>query len=124
LTAAAALLGTGAHFANVLPDLDDDITSGVRGLPQRLGRRGSMASAAALALASCVTLTAGPTGRVSLAGAGAIGVTLALCAGALAGPPALLRGRVPFVAVLAMAGLDAAFLVAAGSAATAGRIAP
>ncbi|MEX0171016.1 UbiA family prenyltransferase [Streptomyces sp. LMG1-1-1.1] len=124
LTAAAALLGTGAHFANVLPDLDDDIASGVRGLPQRLGRRGSMASAAALALASCVTLTAGPTGRVSLAGAGAIGVTLALCAVAVAGPPSLLRGRVPFVAILAMAGLDAALLVLAGNAPPAGQFAP
>ncbi|MGA5194521.1 UbiA family prenyltransferase [Streptomyces exfoliatus] len=124
LTAAAALLGTGAHFANVLPDLDDDIASGVRGLPQRLGRRGSMASAAALALASCVTLTAGPTGQVSPASAGPIGVTLALCAVAVAGPPALLRGRVPFVAILAMAGLNAALLVLAGSALPAGQIAP
>ncbi|MFF6776464.1 UbiA family prenyltransferase [Streptomyces sp. NPDC012637] len=124
LSAAAALLGTGAHFANVLPDLDDDLASGVRGLPQRLGRRGSMASAAALALASCVTLTAGPTGRVTPASAGPIGVTLALCAVAVAGPSALLRGRVPFVAVLAMAGLDAALLVWAGTAPLGGRIAP
>jgi 4-hydroxybenzoate polyprenyltransferase len=34
-----ALLGVAAHFANVLPDLDDDRATGVRGLPQRLGRR-------------------------------------------------------------------------------------
>ncbi|HEY5319889.1 MAG TPA: UbiA family prenyltransferase [Galbitalea sp.] len=34
-----ALLGVGAHFANVLPDLDDDRATGVRGLPHRLGRR-------------------------------------------------------------------------------------
>ncbi|MFF9851126.1 UbiA family prenyltransferase [Streptomyces litmocidini] len=116
LTVAAALLGTGAHFANVLPDIEDDLVGGVRGLPQRMGRRGSTASAAALALASCVILTAGPTGRVSPAGAGLISVTLALCVVAVAGPPALMRGRVPFVAVLAMAGLDAALLVLAGSA--------
>ncbi|MFI1653318.1 UbiA family prenyltransferase [Streptomyces sp. NPDC020472] len=121
LTAAAALLGTGAHFANVLPDIDDDLAAGVRGLPQRTGRRGSVASAAVLALASCVMLTAGPTGRVSPAGAGLLGVTLALCVVAVAGPPAPMRGRVPFVAVLAMAGLDAALLVLAGSAPPAGR---
>jgi len=36
--AAGALLGAGAHFANVLPDLDDDAATGVRGLPHRLGR--------------------------------------------------------------------------------------
>jgi 4-hydroxybenzoate polyprenyltransferase len=34
-----ALLGVAAHFANVLPDLDDDKATGVRGLPHRLGRR-------------------------------------------------------------------------------------
>jgi 4-hydroxybenzoate polyprenyltransferase len=34
-----ALLGIAAHFANVLPDLDDDKATGVSGLPHRLGRR-------------------------------------------------------------------------------------
>jgi 4-hydroxybenzoate polyprenyltransferase len=33
-----ALLGVAAHFANVLPDLDDDRRTGIRGLPHRLGR--------------------------------------------------------------------------------------
>ncbi|MFF7815353.1 UbiA family prenyltransferase [Streptomyces roseolus] len=124
LTAAAALLGTGAHFANVLPDLDDDLVNGVRGLPQRLGRRGSLVSAAALTLASCVTLTVGPAGPVTPASAVPIGVALALCAVAVAGPPGLLRGRAPFVAVLGMAGVDAALLVLAGAAPLAGRITP
>lgn len=114
LTAAAALLGTGAHFANVLPDLDDDIAGGVRGLPQRAGRRLSVASAAVLALASCLLLTAGPTGPVTPAGVSLLGVTLALCLAAAAGPPALARGRGPFVIVLAMAGFDAVLLVLAG----------
>ncbi|MCU1673210.1 MAG: rane protein, partial [Frankiales bacterium] len=36
-TAAGALLGVGAHLANVLPDLEDDVATGVRGLPHRLG---------------------------------------------------------------------------------------
>ncbi|WP_344073078.1 UbiA family prenyltransferase [Streptomyces crystallinus] len=115
LTLAAALLGTGAHFANVLPDLEDDITGGVRGLPQRMGRRGSVTAAAVLALASCVVLTVGPTGRVPLAGAGVIAVTSALCLVAVAGPPGLARGRGPFIAVMAMAGVDAALLVVAGA---------
>ena len=34
-----ALLGIAAHFANVLPDLEDDRATGVQGLPHRLGRR-------------------------------------------------------------------------------------
>ncbi|MHA3701264.1 UbiA family prenyltransferase [Jatrophihabitans sp. YIM 134969] len=32
-----ALLGLAAHVGNVLPDLDDDIAAGVRGLPHRIG---------------------------------------------------------------------------------------
>jgi 4-hydroxybenzoate polyprenyltransferase len=38
-----ALLGAAGHFANTLPDLDDDAATGIRGLPQVLGRRGSSA---------------------------------------------------------------------------------
>ena len=58
--AAGALLGFGAHFANVLPDLRDDAATGVRGLPQRLGaRNGVIVMALALAAAS-VVIGAGP----------------------------------------------------------------
>ena len=39
LMSAAALLGVAAHFANVLKDLDQDLTSGIKGLPQRLGKK-------------------------------------------------------------------------------------
>ena len=35
------LLGAAGHFANTLPDLEDDRATGVRGLPHRLGRRAS-----------------------------------------------------------------------------------
>ena len=41
LITAAALLGVAAHFANVLKDLDQDLTSGIKGLPQRLGKTNS-----------------------------------------------------------------------------------
>ena len=37
MIAAAALLGAGAHFINVLPDVEADTLTSVRGLPQRLG---------------------------------------------------------------------------------------
>ncbi|CAN5263401.1 UbiA family prenyltransferase [soil metagenome] len=36
---AGALLGVAAHFANVLPDLEDDRATGVRGLAHRAGPR-------------------------------------------------------------------------------------
>ena len=39
--ALGAMLGIAAHFANVLPDLDDDARTGIAGLPHRIGRRAS-----------------------------------------------------------------------------------
>jgi 4-hydroxybenzoate polyprenyltransferase len=55
----SALLGFGAHFANVLPDLHADAKTGVRGLPHRLGpRNGVIVMAASLATASVVLGTA------------------------------------------------------------------
>jgi 4-hydroxybenzoate polyprenyltransferase len=41
LLTAAALLGVAAHFANVLKDLDQDLTSGIKGLPQLIGKKNS-----------------------------------------------------------------------------------
>ncbi|MEU4239127.1 UbiA family prenyltransferase [Actinoplanes sp. NPDC026619] len=68
LVAAGALLGGGAHFANVLPDLDDDAATGVRGLPHRLGAAGSSAAAAFLLLSATLTLVFGPPGPPSWSG--------------------------------------------------------
>ena len=80
---AGALFGVSAHLANVLPDLDDDIDTGVRGLPHRLGARATaVACPVLLGAASLVILfgTAGPdgwqwaaaAGLLVLAGAGVI----------------------------------------------------
>jgi 4-hydroxybenzoate polyprenyltransferase len=38
LIASGSLLGVAAHFANVLKDLDQDLASGIKGLPQMLGK--------------------------------------------------------------------------------------
>jgi len=43
-----ALLGVAAHFLNVIKDMEQDRTSGIGGLPQRVGARGSIAIALAL----------------------------------------------------------------------------
>jgi 4-hydroxybenzoate polyprenyltransferase len=62
---AGALFGVSAHLANVLPDLDDDIDTGVRGLPHRIGARATaVACPVLLGAASLVILfgTAGPGG--------------------------------------------------------------
>jgi 4-hydroxybenzoate polyprenyltransferase len=43
-----ALLGSAAHFINVLKDLDQDRESEINGLPQRVGKRASIGIAALL----------------------------------------------------------------------------
>lgn len=47
----AALLGVGAHFLNVVPDIEADLRAGVRGLPQRLGGTTSRVVGTALLVA-------------------------------------------------------------------------
>lgn len=58
--AAGALLGVAAHVTNVLPDLEDDARTGIRGLPHRLGARSSgLLAFGALAVATLL-ITFGP----------------------------------------------------------------
>lgn len=45
-----ALLGSAAHFINVLKDLEQDRESQINGLPQQIGKRGSVAIAGILIL--------------------------------------------------------------------------
>ncbi|MER5642097.1 UbiA family prenyltransferase [Kitasatospora sp. NPDC002227] len=103
--AAGALLGLGAHAANVLPDIPDDLAAGVRGLPQRLGPRAARLLAVAALLAASAVLLFAPPGPHPWY--------------ALLLPVALLlplRGRRPFAAVLALALLDVALLLLRGTA--------
>jgi 4-hydroxybenzoate polyprenyltransferase len=43
-----ALFGMAAHFVNVLKDMDQDKASGIKGLPQQLGKTKSIAAAVVL----------------------------------------------------------------------------
>jgi 4-hydroxybenzoate polyprenyltransferase len=80
---AGALFGVSAHLANVLPDLTDDVETGVRGLPHRLGARATaVACPVLLGAASLVILLGSGEGGgwrwlgaallVALAGAGVL----------------------------------------------------
>ncbi|WP_406370482.1 UbiA family prenyltransferase [Streptomyces sp. NBC_01550] len=118
VVAAGALLGVGAHFTNVLPDIDTDLAAGVRGLPQRLGRRRSRTAAALALLAASAVLVLGPPGPPDAMGWSGLAVT-----GALAVVLCLPLGtspdsRLPFLATLGLAGADIALLVARGTSLT------
>jgi 4-hydroxybenzoate polyprenyltransferase len=108
---AAALLGTGAHFLNVVPDVEADLAAGIRGLPQRVGARASRAVGALLLSGAALAVAVGPPGRPS--GWALAGLAAAVVLGVVAA--AAPRGRWPFVLALVVAALDVALLVGQGS---------
>ncbi|GAA2877264.1 UbiA family prenyltransferase [Pseudonocardia halophobica] len=108
-TAAGAALGVGAHVLNALPDLADDVRTGVRGLPHRLGERAARPLAAGLLVAASLLAALGPAGHPPAWVWAALLVVAALATVALTG-----RGRVPFRAAMLIALLDVVLLVAAG----------
>lgn len=121
--ALGALLGIAAHFANVLPDLEDDRATGVRGLPHRMGRRASgIVTYLVLAAASVVALL-GPrgmgSGGVGLSGVGwlqlvgfilGLGIAVTGILLVLTRPP----NRLLFQLIIVAALLDVALLATAG----------
>jgi heme o synthase len=115
LVAAGALLGGGAHFANVLPDLEDDAATGVRGLPHRLGASGSAVAAAALLLGATLTLVFGPAGPPSWAGwSAAAAAVVVLPLGWYAARRATGRRVAMFRAVIVVALIDVVLLIFSG----------
>jgi 4-hydroxybenzoate polyprenyltransferase len=114
-TAAAALVGLGGHFANVLPDLAADQATGVNGLPQQVAARWGAGTVRAIALAlllsaSVLLIFASSRHWVAFVG---LGVAIVLAAiGALG------AGRVPFRAAFAIAAVDVVVLVVGGYAQT------
>jgi 4-hydroxybenzoate polyprenyltransferase len=113
LVTAGALLGGGAHFANVLPDLDDDVRTGVRGLPHRLGRGPSTIVAATALLAATGVLAFGPTQSPSWFAVGAfVAAVVVLPIGWYVGRAP--GSRAPFRAVLVVALIDIVLLLTNG----------
>jgi 4-hydroxybenzoate polyprenyltransferase len=113
VTVAAGLLGLGAHFANVLPDLAADAATGVRGLPQRAaarwGRGAVRATALAVLLTASVLLLLGATRRwIAIPG---LVAALLLAVAAARG-----TGRTPFLAAIGIAAVDILLFTAGGEA--------
>lgn len=117
VTVAAGLVGLGAHFANVLPDLSADARTGVRGLPQRVAARFGAAAVKSVALAlllaaSVLLLVATSPGRRWVAAAGLC------CSCVLAVTAARGGGRVPFLASIGIAAVDVVLFASGGEALT------
>jgi 4-hydroxybenzoate polyprenyltransferase len=117
LVAAGAVLGSAAHLANVAPDLEDDLATGVRGLPHRLGARVSAVAGALLLGAASVLLVTGPDGPPTPAGWLGLAVAVpAVVVAALAGTARFRRAAFPAVMLLTV--LDVVLLLAGGATVT------
>jgi len=114
LVVAGGALGAAAHLANVAPDLEDDLATGVRGLPHRLGRRVSAVACALLLGGASIVLVAGPDGAPTPAGWAVLGVAVpAVAVAALAGTRAFRRAAFPAIMLLTV--LDVVLLLVGGA---------
>lgn len=113
LVAAAALLGAGAHGANVLPDLADDRATGIRGLPHRLPERALRVVTSVLLLAGLALVTVAPEGTAGWEPI-ALGAGAAL---AISANLPLAGRRSPLLAAIGIGMLAIVILVARGAAA-------
>jgi 4-hydroxybenzoate polyprenyltransferase len=104
-----------AHLANVLPDLTDDVATGVRGLPHRLGARMTAVLGALVLLAGSAAILLGPgvAGQVWRP----VGFVVVLLAALVAVRTALVApsSRRYFAAVVAIVGLDLVVFALSGS---------
>lgn len=108
----AALLGSAAHFVNVLPDREQDRALGVMGLPQRLSSRTDLLLAGSLAWAAAAVLMLGTGHFDPLAAIGLLVSSAVLAYGLYAQhTPGSRRG---FQSVLVSAVIDVALLLARG----------
>jgi 4-hydroxybenzoate polyprenyltransferase len=106
----AAVLGVGAHFLNVLPDLEDDRVTGIRGLPHRLGATRARATATMMLVLGSAVAVLGPAGAPPAWTLAILGVVVALAVVAL-----VARGRLPFYAAIVIALLDVSLLTVVGT---------
>ncbi|TDE30901.1 hypothetical protein E1295_40620 [Nonomuraea mesophila] len=113
---AAALLGVGAHLANVLPDIEGDLETGVRGWPQRMGAFRVRLLIPVPLLAATLLLVLGPEGAPGVAGLTAVAAAFVLAATGVSA--AARSARVPFVTAVAVAAVDVILLIAEGASLT------
>jgi 4-hydroxybenzoate polyprenyltransferase len=110
IVAAAVLMGVAGHLINVIPDLETDEATAVRGLPHRLGLKGSLGLACVvlgLVLAVVLAFTAPPVTGQLVAAAIAVALIAGLAWAGLRG-----RGRLGFrLTIAAVGAIVAVFLL-------------
>ena len=117
LVAAGGALGAAAHLANVAPDIEEDLATGVRGLPHRIGPRASAVTGAVLLFAASLVLVFGPEGPPTAAGWAGLALAVPAVGVAALSGSARFR-RLAFPAVMLLTVLDVVLLLAGGAALT------
>lgn len=112
-TGAGVLIGIGAHFGNVLPDIDDDRRAGVRGAPQRAGLMAS-AVVAALTVVGAAGLLLAFSGTPTIVSVLLGGLVVVLSAFVVLIARSRRRLRLTFAATMLAAALCVALLVVTG----------
>jgi 4-hydroxybenzoate polyprenyltransferase len=112
---AGALLGVAAHMANVLPDLTQDASTGVRGLPHRLGAKGTALTGAGLLLAVSAVILLRPGGQSGLWAWAGFGTAVLITAAAATSAYRAPTSRRFFLAIILIAALDLAFFALSGT---------
>ena len=107
---AAALIGAAGHYANVLPDIADDLAAGVRGLPQQAGVRGAIAGAGTASLLGTLAVLLAEPGWLTAAGVLAVLAVLGLALRAAWHD----RPAIVFRAIVGCAAINVALIVASG----------
>ncbi|MGI8434712.1 MAG: UbiA family prenyltransferase [Nocardioidaceae bacterium] len=111
---AAGLIGVAAHFGNVLPDLDEDRLTGVRGLPHLLGRSGASVAATTCALGGtglALWQISDPSGLAWLLGVAAAGCAAVALLAVRHRP----TSEAAFYATMLVAGIDVALIATSGT---------
>ncbi|HEV3474647.1 MAG TPA: UbiA family prenyltransferase [Actinomycetota bacterium] len=109
IVVATAVLGMGGHLLNVAPDLEADRATEIRGLPHRLGLRGSLITACVLlAAVLALVLVAGGRGQppsgAQIAAAAVAGALIGAVAWAVVRERARLGFRLTLLAAAAIVG--------------------
>ncbi|MBB1017803.1 UbiA family prenyltransferase [Dietzia sp. DQ11-71] len=106
MVSVGALLGFAAHLLNAMPDLADDAATGVRGLPHRLAPTTVPILAAVALVAATVVAVFGSCTPPTAAQWVLLAVVLVLALAATR-----TRGKTPFYAAIAIAGVNVVMLL-------------
>lgn len=112
---AGGLIGVAAHFGNVLPDLDEDARTDIRGLPHRLGAFVAAGTATGLAFVATLIAALGTGDAAGTLTWVAVAAAALLCLASFTVVRRDTASEAAFLATMAIAAIGIALIAASGS---------